>query len=227
MSDDPGSPSPSPAEKLPVSVPPLDSATSTQARQRKTSVEVFVGDEQDVIVIDTDRWLRLCVQVLAAEGVTGVAEMSLLFIDESTMASYNQQYMGKAVPTDVLSFPIDDEALPLGGRYPDGGGRGPGDFADEEDDDDIPRLLGDVLVCPTVAGANASEHVGPHHDGSLDDELALLVVHGILHLLSYDHHEDDEAEVMEQRERELLHQFHRPILTATEASASGGKGRTP
>jgi probable rRNA maturation factor len=172
--------------------------------------EVYVGDEQDGVPIDPARWLRLCADVLAAEGIAGNVEMSLLFVDEPSIAAYNEQYMGKHGPTDVLSFPIDDEELPVGGRYPDGGGRGPGDFTDAADEDDIPRLLGDVLICPPVAAANAAEHAGPNHDGSIDDELALLVVHGILHLLSYDHAVDEEAEAMEQRERELLHKFYRP-----------------
>jgi probable rRNA maturation factor len=65
-------------------------------------------------------------------------------------------------------------------------------------------LLGDVVVCPSVAARNATDH-----GVSLEDEVALLVVHGLLHLLGMDHGEDDEAETMEQRERELLARFHR------------------
>ena len=80
---------------------------------------------------------------------------------------------------------------------------------DDEDDDDLPLLLGDVVVCPSYAAANAPEHASDHHDGTLDDEIALLVVHGILHLLGMDHMDDVEAELMEAREQELLNQFHR------------------
>jgi probable rRNA maturation factor len=65
-------------------------------------------------------------------------------------------------------------------------------------------LLGDVVVCPSVAARNATDH-----GVSLEDEVALLVVHGLLHLLGMDHGEDDEAETMERRERELLARFHR------------------
>ena len=75
------------------------------------NIEVFVADEQVDHPIDTDRWLRLAVQVLAAEGVDrnneGV-EMSLLFVDEPSIAELNVQFMGKTGPTDVLSFPIDE-----------------------------------------------------------------------------------------------------------------------
>jgi probable rRNA maturation factor len=188
------------------------------------NVEVFCADEQDAIEIDTDRWLRLAAQALAAQGVTGAhgrdVEMSLYFVDETAIAALNEQYMGKTGPTDVLSFPIDGEdAIGSSGRMPDNSPSGPNDDRFDEDDDEQPFIVGDVLICPSVAQRNAPEHVGPHHDGSLDDELALLVVHGILHLLGMDHMVEAEAEAMEARERMLLHTFHRPILTDDELTA--------
>jgi probable rRNA maturation factor len=64
-------------------------------------------------------------------------------------------------------------------------------------------LLGDVAICPAVARRNA-----PTHAGTFDDELALLVVHGVLHLLGMDHAEVDERAEMQARERELLDRFH-------------------
>ena len=67
----------------------------------------------------------------------------------------------------------------------------------------MPIVLGDVVVCPRVAQRNA-----PAHAGTYDDELALLVVHGILHLLGMDHADDREAAVMERAKRELLDRFH-------------------
>ncbi len=206
MSEDPGSTDP---------LPHPESAERARPPHRSIgSVEVFVADEQDAISIDTDRWLRLAVQVLAAQGVSGAGgsdvEMSLYFVDEDAIAALNQQYMNKSGPTDVLSFPIDGD-LCVAGRFPDNGPKSP-TSDDVELDDDEPLILGDVLIAPTVAANNAAEHVGAHHDGSLDDELALLVVHGILHLLGMDHIDEAEAETMEARERELLHEFHRPIL---------------
>ena len=68
----------------------------------------------------------------------------------------------------------------------------------------MPLLLGDVVICPAVAYANA-----PEHAGNFEDEIALLLVHGILHLLGMDHENDDEAELMEKREAELLARHHR------------------
>jgi probable rRNA maturation factor len=163
-------------------------------------IEVFVADEQEDHPIDTLRWVRLAESVLHDEGVRGDAELSMLFVDEQAMADLNQRFLGKEGPTDVLAFPIDEEPVE-GGRSPDSGGTGPG-FSSEPDD--LPTVLGDVVICPAVAHRNAPEHAGTY-----DDEVALLVVHGVLHLLGMDHVDSDEAEVMEERERQLLAKFHR------------------
>jgi probable rRNA maturation factor len=168
-------------------------------------VTVFVADEQAARPVDTDRWQALAVVVLAAEGVQGECELSVLFVDEATIADLNERFMGHEGPTDVLSFPIDGEANPPG-RWPDNGGPGPDRF--DEDMDDLPLLLGDVVVCPTVADRNA-----PGHAGSYDDELALLVVHGILHLLGLDHADEPGRLAMQSRERELLAAHHGPLAS--------------
>lgn len=165
--------------------------------------DVFVADEQSAPAVDVARWAELARRVLDAERVRDDIEVSLLFVDEPTIAELHERFLGKSGPTDVLAFPIDEEPV-AGGRSPDEGGTGPGGPLSSEDDE-IPVLLGDVVVCPTVAERNATEH-----GVSLDDEIALLVVHGLLHLLGMDHLEAAEAERMEQRERELLVRFHRP-----------------
>ena len=164
--------------------------------------DVFVADEQSASAIDVGRWADLARRVLEAEGVRDDIEVSLLFVDELTIAELHERFLGKPGPTDVLAFPIDEEPAP-GGRSPDEGGTGPGGPLSSEEDE-IPVLLGDVVVCPTVAERNAAEH-----GVTIDDEVALLVVHGLLHLLGMDHLEAGEAERMEQRERELLARFHR------------------
>ncbi|MDQ1397261.1 MAG: putative rRNA maturation factor [Acidimicrobiaceae bacterium] len=167
-----------------------------------SGVEVFAADEQSQQPVDTMRWVRLAEAVLNAEKVKGEVELSLLFVDEDSIADLNKRFLGKDGPTDVLAFPIDEDPV-AGGRSPDSGTTGPNDLPTETGD--LPTLLGDVVICPTVAMRNAPEHAGTY-----DDEVALLVVHGILHLLGMDHMEDDEAEAMERRERELLEQFHKP-----------------
>ena len=163
---------------------------------------VFAADEQRDVSVDVERWLKLARLVLADERVderfgTDV-EMSLLFVDESTIAELNERFLGSEGATDVLAFPLDDE-LPPAGRRPDQGGRGPGAPADPGDP---PALLGDVVVCPVVA-----ERQAPEHGVSAEDELALLVVHGVLHLLDYDHVEPEETAAMRRREQELLARF--------------------
>lgn len=163
------------------------------------ATEVFVADEQDAFVIDVERYARLVTDVLGAEGVRGETEVSLLFVEEEAIAELNQRFLGRSGPTDVLAFPIDDAPEP-GGRSPDEGGTGPG--GSSYDDAAMPLLLGDVVVCPAVASAGAAEH-----GVALQDEIALLVVHGLLHLLGMDHAEEMEAEEMERRERELLERF--------------------
>jgi probable rRNA maturation factor len=165
------------------------------------AVEVFAADEQSAHAVDVHRWATMARNVLTAEGVQGEAELSVLFVDETAMTELNRRFAGKDGPTDVLAFPIDEEPLG-GGRYPDSGGPGPGWAPD--DPRKLPTLLGDIVICPSVAYRNA-----PEHAGTFDDEIALLVVHGILHLMGMDHMDEQEAKAMEKREQELLARFHR------------------
>jgi probable rRNA maturation factor len=166
------------------------------------SPSVFGADEQRDVEVDVARWVRLARLVLESERVEerfgAQVEMSLMFVDESTIAELNARFLGGEGPTDVLAFPLEEE-LPPAGRRPDQGGRGPGSPSDPGEP---PALLGDVIVCPTVAGRQARERSRP-----ADDEIALLVVHGVLHLLDYDHVEPDERTAMRRREQELLARF--------------------
>jgi probable rRNA maturation factor len=164
------------------------------------SVDIYAADEQADHPVAVDRWSELARQALMAEGITSDTEVSLLFVDEPSIAALNERFLGKAGPTDVLSFPIEDE-VERSGRSPDQGGTGPGSA---ESETDRFLLLGDVVICPAVAARNAVDH-----GVSFEDELALLVVHGILHLLGMDHEVDAEAERMEQREQQLLALYYR------------------
>lgn len=133
-------------------------------------------DDQDAHPIDIDRWVELAEMVLTAEGVTGPAELNLTFVDVEEISRLNAEHMGAEGPTDVLSFPLDDRdaAVPV----------------------DQPRLLGDVVVCPAVVYAHAPS--SPH------DELALIVVHGVLHILGMDHADpDDKAAMWAAQDRHL------------------------
>jgi probable rRNA maturation factor len=162
-------------------------------------VDVFAADEQSDRPVEIGRWATLAREVLHARGLGDGVEVSLLFVDEPAIAALNEQFLGRSGSTDVLAFPLEDDPLPSG-RSPDLGGTGPG----SEPEAEPLVLLGDVVICPAVAARHASEH-----DVTESDEMALLVVHGLLHLLGMDHDEDAEAERMEQLERELLARFHR------------------
>jgi probable rRNA maturation factor len=163
------------------------------------TIDVFAADEQEDHPIVVSRWAELARQVLTARGIKGETEVSLLFVDEAAMSSLHEQFLGLSGPTDVLSFPIEDDPGPSG-RSPDVGGSGPGSSAEQG----VLTLLGDVVVCPSVAARNAIEH-----GVSFEDEVALLVVHGLLHLLGLDHEIEAEAERMEALEQELLTRFYR------------------
>jgi probable rRNA maturation factor len=161
--------------------------------------EVFCADEQDDVPIDLERWQRLALDVLRDQGVRGLAELSVLYVGEADIADLNEQYMGKPGPTDVLAFPLDGHEVTavVDAGAPRGPDRAP------LDPGDLPLLLGDVVICPAIAAQQA-----PEHAGTLDDELALLLVHGTLHVLGLDHATDDEAIAMRATERRLLEEHH-------------------
>lgn len=121
---------------------------------------MFLSDEQDVAV-DAEDLVALARHVVQRRRVPAEMELSLLLVDEDAIAALNEQHLGTAGPTDVLAFPIDE----------------PG-----ESPPDVPSILGDVVLCPAVAHRQAAD-LGR----TPADELRLLTVHGILHLLGMDH----------------------------------------
>ena len=186
-------------------------------------VTVFVADEQSAHPVDLARWQALARDVLADEGVVGDVEVTVIFADEATMAELNRLHLDGEGPTDVLSFPIDGEVVSAG-RAPDGGTAGPQRQVPPVGE--LPLLLGDVVICPAVAHRNA-----PDHAGSADDELALLVVHGLLHLLGHDHAEPGERQRMHDRERHLLAAHWGTLAgdpwSVVEADGAGPTARHP
>jgi len=151
-------------------------------------VDIIADDAQDDVGLDVDGLVALAGAVLHAEGVHGPAELNLSFVDEPTMAELNAAHMGESGATDVLAFPLDDpdEPRPAG----------------------MSALLGDVVICPAVAGRYAAVHAR-----TVEHELALLVVHGILHVLGHDHAEPDEAAEMMAHEQHHLRAFVDPDFT--------------
>ena len=122
--------------------------------------------------------------VLDEMRIHPLAELSVLLVDEKAMADLHERWMGEPGPTDVLAFPMDEL------RPPHLTGTNAGRAGAEEPGPD-PGLLGDVVLCPQVAASQGRE--AGH---STQDELELLCVHGILHLLGYDHADAGERAVM-------------------------------
>lgn len=108
-------------------------------------------------------------------------EVTIRFVDETESQSLNRDYRGKDKTTNVLSFPFES---PPGVELP---------------------LLGDLVICHAVVAQEAIEQGKP-----IEHHYAHMVVHGILHLMGYDHIDDQEAEEMEQFERELLAELNIP-----------------
>ncbi len=145
---------------------------------------IDVNDESGA-GIDAPRLAALARFVLDRMRVHPLAELSLLAIDEAAMTNLHVHWMDEPGPTDVLSFPMDELR--------------PG----TDDRDPEPGLLGDVVLCPAVAAAQAT--AAGH---STDDELDLLCTHGILHLLGYDHAEPDDERDMFGLQGQLLQAWH-------------------
>ena len=149
---------------------------------------VLVSDEQDD-PIPMQSLSDLVGIVMEAEGLERDTVIDLTFVGEAAMTELNQTHMNKTGSTDVLSFPIEEAQQGIPPRRDPAG---------------PPVHLGDVFVCPRVVAANATKT-----DVSFSDELALVVVHGVLHLLGYDHVDDADPELMEGRERSILQQVGR------------------
>jgi probable rRNA maturation factor len=143
-------------------------------------MEVDVFSQELPETMPTATWEQSCVlwseQVLAYLQLPD-AIVSIMLCDDATIHPLNRDYRDKDKPTDVLSFAQRE-----------------GEFAFLND-----NLLGDVIISmeTTIRQAQERQH-------STETELRVLLVHGLLHLLGYDHIEDDEAEVMEAKEREIL-----------------------
>lgn len=135
--------------------------------------------------VDVVALTRLCRFVLRRMRLHPATELTVRLVDPETIAVLNEQWMDKKGPTDVLSFPMDE--LSPGRR-------------DREPEDEPQGYLGDIALCPQVAAQQA-----PAAGHETSDEIDLLTVHGILHLLGFDHATPDEhAEMFGIQGRLLL-----------------------
>jgi probable rRNA maturation factor len=140
---------------------------------------------------------------LDAMRVSPAAELSILAVTNDVMSELHERWMDEPGPTDVMSFPMDE--LAEESRRPDAPEMGP-------------ALLGDIVLCPEFATAQA--RTAGH---GLDDELHLLTVHGVLHLLGYDHAEPDEEREMFALQNTLLEDWR---SSRAEAAAREAQRRS-
>jgi probable rRNA maturation factor len=161
-------------------------------------VSIEVSNESGVPV-DAELIVSVARHALAAMSVSPAAELSIIAVTTDAMAELHERWMDEPGPTDVMSFPMDE--LVEESRRPDASTMGP-------------ALLGDIVLCPEFAKAQARS--AGH---SLDDELHLLTVHGVLHLLGYDHAEPDEEREMFALQATLLSDWRRSRSAAAARAA--------
>jgi probable rRNA maturation factor len=142
------------------------------------SIEILNESGDELPVKDLSRLSRF---VMDRMRVHPQAELCIKLVDEATIAELNEQWMEKEGPTDVLAFPMDELRPGLVTEEPEEG------------------VLGDLVLCPVVAARQAQE---AGHGTA--DEIDLLTVHGILHLLGYDHAEPEEHREMFALQARLL-----------------------
>ena len=145
------------------------------------SIEVL---NESGLEVDVRRLSRLAQFVMAQMRVHPQAELCIKAVDEDTIAELNGQWMEKEGPTDVLAFPMDELR--------------PGKVNEEPEE----GVLGDLVLAPSVA-----ERQGEEAGHGREAEIDLLTVHGILHLLGYDHAEPEEHAVMFGLQGELLEKW--------------------
>jgi probable rRNA maturation factor len=146
-------------------------------------VSIDVLNESDY-ALDEMELIACAKYVMGEMKVHPRADLCLKLVEEPAMEVLHVQWMGLAGPTDVMSFPMDELRPGREDKEPDEG------------------MLGDIVLCPSVAAKQAQD--AGH---ATDEELLLLTTHGILHLLGFDHAEPDEEREMFELQRQLLLTF--------------------
>lgn len=156
------------------------------------SIDIHNETEHEV---DQPSLVQLARYVLDAQRISPLVELAVTLVDEQAMAQLHEQWMGEPGPTDVMSFEMD-ELRPGSGEtqrwQPQEG------------------LLGDVVICPAVAARQAAQ--AGH---AFEAEVQVLLVHGILHLLGFDHAQPDEQKVMFAEQDRLLEQWRQSRAAAS------------
>ncbi|MBF0660221.1 MULTISPECIES: rRNA maturation RNase YbeY [unclassified Rhodococcus (in: high G+C Gram-positive bacteria)] len=167
-------------------------------------MSIEISNESGMEVSEEDL-LDVARFVIARMDVHPAAELSMVLVDSDTMADLHMRWMDLPGPTDVMSFPMDE--LEPGGR-PDAPEPGP-------------AMLGDIVLCPPFAAEQAEKAGHP-----VAHELALLTVHGMLHLLGYDHAEPDEEKEMFALQNQLLTEWYEELRRAEEQARLAERDRS-
>ncbi len=147
-------------------------------------ITVDLNDETETLKQDQLELVnKLVEKTLQMEGLTGEIEVSITFVDTERIHEINREYRDKDAPTDVISFALNEQA---------------------EDELDIivegmPNMLGDIIISVEHIGTQAKEY-----GHSFERELGFLTVHGLLHLLGYDHMTEVDEKEMFSRQEDIL-----------------------
>ncbi len=147
----------------------------------------IINEQAEAIGEESEALIRKCLQAAAdAEEVSG--EVVVTLVDDARIHELNKQYRGVDRPTDVLSFAMNET-----------GEDEPEIFFDEAEADEVPNMLGDIVISIPRAQQQAQEY-----GHSFERELGFLAVHGFLHLLGYDHGTEAEEKEMFSRQEAVL-----------------------
>ncbi|BAQ11411.1 metal-dependent hydrolase [Bacillus sp. OxB-1] len=150
-------------------------------------LELFFEDETGMVDPEMEELIRnLLNHAAEAEQLEGSPEVSITFVTDSEIQKINAEYRGKDVPTDVISFALEEmsegEVAIVG--------------------ENLPTVLGDIIISVETAQNQAAEY---GHE--FNRELGFLALHGFLHLLGYDHMTEEEEKVMFGKQKEILDSF--------------------
>lgn len=157
------------------------------------SIDISAESEGWTKVHDLEHCVRRAAEAAMLDNDAPPSEISVVLSDDEHIRELNKHHRGMDKPTNVLSFPAARMKTPAG----------------------APRILGDVVLAYETVAREAAEESKP-----IENHLTHLVVHGVLHLLGYDHEDDDEAEMMETRERQILAKLGVPDPYAERGGAA-------
>lgn len=173
---------------------------STQSPSIEVVDDTVAGDVDGSDIETPYAYLAdLARELLPALGLHPEVELCIRVVDEEEMTRLHEDWMGEPGPTDVLSFPMDELRSCPPGVAPE------------------PGVLGDIVICP--------EFVESDCDGAVNDRLELLIVHGMLHLLGWDHADDEDRRTMFELQEQLLDRWRgrgEPLSSGMTPLAFGG-----